>query len=330
MDDILKAARARRKNLLLRLFQIREIGALLPLILVIIITSIINKSFYSVNNIVNMLRATTYIFIAGVGMTYVLCSRGLDLSIGSQMALSAILLGVFMVNLGWPIWISIIFTLICGAAAGAFNGFLVTGLGFPPFIATLATYYSYRGIVLGVTKGAPISPMPDAFKVIGLGRLFGIPYVIYFMGILFIVATFVLRKTKYGRYILARGGNEESTRLAGINTKALTFSTYVLMGILAFTSGLFFTSRFSSAQPNTGTGLELRVIAACIIGGVSLFGGSGSIAGTFVGSTFMVVLENAMSMARISGYWKMTVLGVIIIIAIIIDLARKKELFKKE
>jgi ribose/xylose/arabinose/galactoside ABC-type transport system permease subunit len=330
MDQALTVNRAVKKNLFVRFFRIREIGALIPLILVIIVTSIINKSFYSANNVVNMMRATSYIFIAGVGMTYVLCSNGLDLSIGSQMALSSILLGILLVNYRLPIWISIIITLICGAAAGAFNGFLVTGLGFPPFIATLATYYSYRGIVLGVTRGAPISPMPEAFKVIGLGRLLGIPYVIYFMVILFIIATFVLRKTKYGRYILARGGNEESTRLAGINTRLLTFSTYVLMGILAFTSGIFFTSRFSSAQPTTGTGLELRVIAACIIGGVSLFGGSGSIAGTFVGSTFMVVLENAMSMARISGYWKMTVLGVIIIIAIIIDLARKKELFKKE
>jgi ribose/xylose/arabinose/galactoside ABC-type transport system permease subunit len=330
MGEVLTAARPRRKNLLLRFFRIREIGALIPLILVIIITSIINKSFYSINNIVNMLRATSYIFIAGVGMTYVLCSRGLDLSVGSQMGLSGILLGILLVNLGWPIWISLIVTLIAGVIAGSFNGFLITGLRFPPFIATLATYYSYRGIIMGVTKGAPISPLPEAFKVIGLGRLFGIPYVIYFMAVLFVIATFVLRKTKYGRYVLAKGGNEESTRLAGINTNAITFSTYVLMGVLAFTAGIFFTSRFSSSQPNTGTGLELRVIAACIIGGVSLFGGSGSIAGTFVGSAFMVVLENAMSMARISGYWKMAILGVIIIIAIVIDLARKKELFGKE
>jgi len=319
-----------KKNLFIRIIKIREIGALLPLILLLILTSLINQSFYSSANILNMLRATSYIFIAGVGMTYVLCSRGLDLSVGSQMGLSGVLIGMLLVYLHLPVWLTVIITLLAGAAAGAINGALVTFLGIPPFIATLATYYSYRGIVMGITKGAPISPMPAAFKIIGLGKWFGIFIVIYFIAFLFIVATFVLRKTKYGRYILATGGNAESTRLAGINTRAITFSTYVLMGVLAFTAGLFFTSRFSSAQPNTGTGYELRVIAACIIGGVSLFGGAGSIAGTFVGSAFMVVLDNAMTMARISGYWKQAILGVIIIIAIIIDLIRKGELFRKE
>ena len=319
-----------KKNLFVRIIQVREIGALLPLIILLILTSLINKSFYSIDNILNMLRATSYIFIAGVGMTFILCSRGLDLSVGSQMGLSGILIGMLLVYLHLPVWLAVLITLLAGAGAGAINGSLITFLGIPPFIATLATYYSYRGIVMGITKGAPISPMPAAFKVIGQGKWFGIAIVIYFIALLFIVATFVLRKTKYGRYILATGGNAESTRLAGINTRAITFSTYVLMGVLAFTGGLLFTSRFSSAQPNTGTGYELRVIAACIIGGVSLFGGAGSIAGTFVGSAFMVVLDNAMTMARISGYWKQAILGGIIIIAIIIDLIRKGELFRKE
>ncbi len=319
-----------KKNLFIRIIQVREIGALLPLIILVILTSLINKGFYSIDNILNMLRATSYIFIAGVGMTFILCSRGLDLSVGSQMGLSGILVGMLLVYLRLPVWLAIPMTLLAGAGAGAINGALITFLGIPPFIATLATYYSYRGIVMGITKGAPISPMPAAFKVIGQGKWFGIPIVIYFIALLFIVATFVLRKTKYGRYILATGGNAESTRLAGINIRAITFSTYVLMGVLAFTAGLLFTSRFSSAQPSTGTGYELRVIAACIIGGVSLFGGAGSIAGTFVGSAFMVVLDNAMTMARISGYWKQAILGVIIIIAIIIDLVRKGELFRKE
>lgn len=329
MEDTIAVTRS-KKSLLVRIMRIREIGALLPLILLLILTSLINRNFYSIDNILNMLRATSYVFIAGVGMTYVLCSRGLDLSIGSQMGLSSILIGIFLVYLGLPVWLTILFTLLAGAAAGAINGALVTLLKFPPFIATLATYYSYRGIVMGVTKGAPISPMPEAFKVLGLGKWFNVSIVIYFIALLAVVATFVLRKTRYGRYILATGGNEESTRLAGINTKAIIFSTYVLMGVLAFTAGLFFTSRFSSAQPSTGTGYELRVIAACIIGGVSLFGGTGSIAGTFVGSAFLVVLDNAMTMARISGYWKQAILGVIIVVAIIIDLLRKGELFRKE
>jgi ribose transport system permease protein len=213
--------------------------------------------------------------------------------------------------------------------AGAVNGLLITILRFPPFIATLATYYSYRGLVMGITKGAPISPMPEAFNKFGLGTLFNIPYIVIFSLILLVVAQFILTKTKYGIYILATGGNEDSTELAGINTKKIKFTSYILVTILAFISGLFFSARFTSAQPSLGTGYELRIITACIIGGVSLFGGVGSIIGTFIGSLFMIVLENSMTMAHISGYWKQAVLGVIIIIAIVIDLIRKKELFAK-
>jgi ribose transport system permease protein len=210
------------------------------------------------------------------------------------------------------------------------NGILITVLRIPPFIATLATYLGYRGILEGVTKGTPITPMPDGFKPLGQGTFLGIAYVIWFIALLFIVATFVLRKTKYGRYTLAMGGNEESTRLAGIETKSHSFSIYVLSGVLAFVAGIFFTSRFASAQPTVGVGMELRVIAACIIGGVSLFGGSGSILGTLIGSAFLTVLDNGMIMAHISGYWQQAVVGLVIIIAIVIDLARKGDLLRKE
>ena len=324
------SVKSRKENIFLRIFKIREIGALLPLILLIIIISLVNKSFYSIDNILNMLRATSYIFIAGVGMTFVLASRGLDLSIGSQMALSGIVVGVAMVYLGLPIWLSVIICIAAGAIAGAFNGVMVTIVGIPPFIATLATYYLYRGIALGITKGSPISGIPKNFLVVGQGKLFGVSYTIYFIIILFIVANFILTKTRYGRYTLANGGNEESARLAGINIKLIKFSTYLFIGLLVSIASLFFTARFASVQVNVGTGFELRVIAACIIGGVSLFGGSGTIIGTFIGSMFMVVLDNAMTMARISGYWKMAALGIIIIIAIIIDLGRKGELIKKK
>jgi len=319
----------RKKNIIARFLGIREIGALIPLVIIFIAASFSNPAFASLPNILNMLRATSYIFIAGVGMTYILCGRGLDLSIGSQVGLSGIVLGMFTVWWSFPIWASILIVLCVGAAAGALNGFLITVLRIPPFIATLATYYGYRGILEGTTKGSPITPMPEGFKVLGQGAFLGVTYVIWFIAVLFAVATFVLRKTKYGRYTLAMGGNVESTRLAGINTRKLTFSLYVVSGVLAFIAGIFFASRFSSAQPSTGTGMELRVIAACIIGGVSLFGGAGSIVGTLVGSAFLVVLDNGMIMAHISGYWQQAVVGLIIIIAIVIDLARKGDLLRK-
>jgi len=320
----------KKKNPIVRFLEIREIGALIPLVAIFILVSFINPTFRTIPNILNMLRATSYVFIIGVGMTFVLCGRGLDLSVGSQMALTGVMLGVFLINMQLPIWLGLIITIGLGVLAGAVNGFFIAYLRIPPFIATLATFYAYRGIVLGITKGSPISPIPEAIRGLGQGSFLGIAYVIWFIALLFIVATFVLRKTKFGRYTLAIGGNAESTRLAGINTRRLTFSLYVLSGILACIAGVFFTTRFTSAQPTAGVGLELRVIAACIIGGVSLFGGSGSILGTLIGSMFLIVLDNGMIMAHISAYWQQTVVGLIIIIAIVIDLVRKGDLLKKE
>ena len=316
----------KRKNFI-SFFPIREIGALLPLIVIFILVGL-QLGLRHLPNLLDMLRATSYIFIVGVGMTFVLCGRGLDLSVGSQVGMSGVVLGALMVSGGTFRSAVAILTLLVGAAAGALNGFFITVFGIPPFIATLATYYSYRGIFRASPR-ARRSPRCRRFQFLGQGMLFGVSYVILFIALLGAVATFVLRKTKYGRYTLAMGGNAESTRLSGIKTR-LIFSPYVVIGVLAFISGIFFTSRFTSAQPTTGVGMELRVIAACIIGGVSLFGGAGSIVGTFVGSFFLVVLDNGMIMAHISGYWQQAVIGVIIIVAVVIDLARKRELFKKE
>ena len=327
MSDIKTAGN--KKNPILRFLEIREIGALIPLVLIFIVVSFVNNSFFSLPNILNMLRASSYIFIVAVGMTFVLCGRGLDLSVGSQMALTGVIMGVVLVQWQLPIWLGLIITVAMGALTGAVNGFFVAHIGIPPFIATLATFYGYRGIVLGITKGSPITPMPEALKVLGQGSFLGVVYVVWFMALLFFVATFVLRMTKFGRYTLAMGGNAESTRLAGVNTKRLTFSLYVLSGVLACVAGLFFTARFSSAQPTAGIGLELQVIAACIIGGVSLFGGSGSILGTLIGAMFLIVLNNGMIMVHISAYWQQTVVGAIIILAIVIDLIRKGDLLRK-
>jgi len=324
------AVPARKKNFIIRFFTIREIGALIPLVVIFILSAMSNPAFITIPNLLDMLRATSYVFIVAVGMTFILCGRGLDLSVGSQVGMTGVVLGALMIWWRIPTAFAIPIALLAGAVAGAVNGFFITVLRIPPFIATLATYYSYRGILNGVTKGTPITPMPADFKFLGQGFFLGIAYVIWFIVILVVVATFVLRKTKYGRYTLAMGGNPQSTRLAGIAIDRLSFSLYVMMGVLCAIAGIFFTSRFTSAQPTTGVGMELQVIAACIIGGVSLFGGVGSIAGTLIGSLFLVVLNNGMIMAHISGYWQQAVIGAIIIVAVVIDLARKGDLTKKE
>lgn len=324
------AAVVRKKGLIRRFFGIREIGAVIPLVIIFAAAAISNPAFISLPNLLNMLRAASYLSIVGIGMTFILCGQGLDLSVGSQVGLSGIMLGVLMVWWHVPIWAAILVTLAVSVIAGSLNGLMITALRIPPFIATLATFYSYRGILAGITKAAPIGPMPQAFKAFGQSTFLGVATVIWFTALLAVVATFVLRKTKYGRYTLAMGGNIESTRLAGVNTRRLTFSLYVVSGVLACVTGIFFNSRFASVQTSTGTGMELQAIAACIIGGVSLFGGSGSILGTLIGCLFLTVLENGMIMAHISGYWQQSVVGLIIIIAIVIDLIRKGDLFKKE
>ncbi len=321
---------ARRKNVIVRFLTIREIGALLPLIVIFALSAISNPAFITIPNLLDMLRATSYVFIVAVGMTFVLSGRGLDLSVGSQVGMTGVVLGALMVWWQVPTALAIPLALLAGAAAGAVNGFFITVLRIPPFIATLATYYSYRGILNGVTKGTPITPMPLDFKFLGQGFFLGIAYVSWFIIILLVLATFVLRKTKFGRYTLAMGGNPVSTRLAGVNINRLSFSLYVMMGVLCAIAGIFFTSRFTSAQATTGVGMEMQVIAACIIGGVSLFGGVGSIAGTLIGCLFLTVLNNGMIMAHISGYWQQAVIGAIIIIAVVIDLARKGDLTRKE
>ena len=258
---------AKRKNFILRFLAIREIGALIPLIVIFVLASFSNKAFASLPNILNILRASSYIFMVGVGMTFILCGRGLDLSVGSQVGMAGVVLGALMVWAHVPTWIAVVIALFVGAGAGALNGFFITVLRIPPFIATLATYYGYRGILDGVTKGTPITPLPAEFKILGLGSIFGVSYAIWFIAFLFVISTFALRKTKYGRYVLAMGGNPQSTRLAGINTDKLSFSLYVVMGVLCAITGILYSSRFSSAQPTTGVGMEMKVIAACIIGG---------------------------------------------------------------
>ncbi len=318
----------RKKSIIRRIFEVREVGALLPLVILFVAAALSNEAFISVSNLLNMLRATSYLFIVGVGMTFVLCGRGLDLSVGSQFGLSGIVLGMLMVWWNVPVWASIPIALVVGVAAGAVNGFLVTVLRIPPFIATLATFNSYRGILQGITKAAPIGPMPPGYRALGAAEFLGVSWAIWFMFLLLLLATFILRKMRYGRYVLAMGGNEESTRLAGIDTRRLTFSLYVVSGLLSAVAGVFFNARFSSAQTVTGTGMEFQAIAACIIGGVSLFGGSGSMVGTLIGCVFLTVIENGMIMAHISGYWQQAVVGLIIVLAIVIDLLRKGDLKK--
>lgn len=297
-------------------------GILIPLILLCILISVVNPVFYSFGNVIDVLRNTSYTLIIALGMTFVLIAGGLDLSVGAFLALSGLICGLCM-KAGMPIALAVIIGLLVGVIGGAANAFIITKLSIPPLITTLGSMYMARGLVLVITKGTPIYPLPKAFVDFGSGSIFKIPYVVIIALILSVLAHWVLSNTIYGRKVYAIGGNEETARFSGININRMKVSVYVIVTSLAALSGILMAARLGSAQVSIGDGLEMQVITAAIIGGTSMTGGAGKILGTVFGSLFMTVLSNGMTLMSVSIYWQTFVMGLIIIIAVGIDQTKK-------
>lgn len=308
-----------------KLTSFSELGILIPFIILVIVISFFNPVFLGFRNIVNVLRSISFTAIVAIGMTFVLISGGLDLSVGSIIGLGGVITGGCLIN-GIPIIISILAGLFIGLIIGFINGFIITRFKIPPLIVSLGMLYIARGIIYIITRGRPFYPLPDGFKVIGQGYFFKIPYSIFIMIIIAIIAHFVLNRTTFGRSVYAIGGNEETAHTSGINISKIKLLIYSLSGLLSSLTGILMTARLSSAQPNAGTGWELTVIASVIIGGTSMFGGVGSIFGTMIGVAIMSVLKNGMVLMRISVYWQNVVVGMIIILAVGIDEYRRRRI----
>lgn len=306
------------------LMSVRETGVVIPLIAMTIAIGSVNPTFLTFENLVNVLRSTSFTFIVGIGMTIVLVSAGLDLSIGSVFALGGIAAGFALAH-GVPVPLSVLLGILAGALIGVANGAIVVKLGIPPFITTLGMLYMARGLVLVWTRGVPIYPLPKSFNAIGQDSLCGIPYVVIIALALGLAGSFLLKRTTYGRAVYAIGGNEETARLSGIRVDRLKFSFYAIVGALATFAGTLQAARLGTASPGVGQGFELEVIASVIIGGTSLFGGAGTIADTFLGALFMTVLKNGMSLVRVSPYWQQLVIGAIIILAVGVDQYRRRK-----
>jgi ribose/xylose/arabinose/galactoside ABC-type transport system permease subunit len=308
----------------------RESGIAIPLILLVIIVSAVNPVFLDIDNLLNIARQISFVFIIGIAMTFVLIGAGLDLSVGSVLALGGVICGLVLraLMLVMPLWIAIviaiIFGLLIGVLAGLFNGAVITRFKIPSLIVTLGMMYIARGVVQVLTRGNPVYPFPDEFNNLGQGYLLGVPNVVYVAVVLGILAHIVLTQTAWGRAVFAVGGNTETARLSGINVVKVLTAVYVLCGIASAISGVLTASRLASALANAGTGMELQVIAACIIGGTSMFGGSGSILGTLIGAAFMSIIANGMVLMRISVYYQSVVIGAIIILAVGIDQFRRR------
>lgn len=300
-----------------------ESGIFLALILIIVVIGMINPAIFSKDIIINNFRTTSFLFIIGIAMTFVLIAGGLDLSVGSTLALGGVMSGLAVTN-GIPALLGVLIGIGVGAAIGLMNGLIIVKINIPPLIATLGMMYVVKGIVMIITQGAPVFPLPESFNRIGQGDLFHIPFVVIIAIILAVIAHVTLNKTRFGRAVYAIGGNEETARLSGINVGFTKIWIYIVAGAASGLSGVLMAARLASAQPNSGSGYELLVVTSVIIGGTSLFGGAGSILGTAIGTMFLTIVTSGMVLLQISVYWQNLVVGVIIILAVALDQFRRK------
>lgn len=310
------------KNILKKLLKTKEIGIILILVVLSILIQLKNPIFLTYSNIIDVCRNTSYTLVIAVGMTFVLIAKGLDLSVGSLTALGGLVSALAMTN-GIPIPIAVLLGMIVGAAFGIINAFCIVKLNIPAMIATLGSMYMARGLVMIVTKGSPVFPLPEAFGNFGKGYFLGVPYVVIIAAVLSIIAHWVLSSTTYGRKVYAIGGNAETAKFAGINVAMVTASCYVISAALAALSGILTAARMGSGQPSIGDGTEMTVITAVIIGGTSLNGGAGTILGTVLGALLMNVLTSGMNLVGVSPYWQKFVMGLIIIVAVGADMYQR-------
>jgi ribose transport system permease protein len=308
--------------------------SLIALVLLCVAISLMSDKFFTVDNTWNVMRQISVNICISVGMTMVILIAGIDLSVGSILALcgaiaagllkSGIQLHSANLYIGFTLLGCILAGLITGSLLGLFNGWTITRFKVPPFVATLAMLTIARGLTMLWTKGFPISNLGDSFDYIGTGWFWGIPLPVWISGIIVIIAVIITKKTVLGRYIYAIGGNENAARLSGININKVKLTVYAISGLLAAVGGILVTSRLDSAQPNAGISYELDSIAAVVIGGTSLSGGRGTIMGTVLGAIIIGVLNNGLVLLNVSPFWQQVVKGGVILLAVIIDKANSK------
>lgn len=295
---------------------------LLGLILIVVVVSIISPNFLSKGNLLTVLRQTSINAIIAAGMTFVILTAGIDLSVGSILGFSGAICAYLLTN-GTNVFISFLAAILVGALFGLFNGVVITKGKVQPFIATLATMILLRGATMVFTNGKPIAVKGESatkiLRYIARGDILGIPVAVIMMVIIFAICYHILHNTKYGRHIYAVGGNEQAALLSGVNTDRVKMLAYMISGILASIAGIIVLARLSSAQPTAGDGYELDAIAAVVLGGTSLAGGQGAILGTIVGALIIGILNNALNLLDVQSYYQMIVRAIVILIAVLLD-----------
>ena len=298
-----------------------ELTTVIALIILMAVITIINSNFLTANNLLNLLLQVTSNALIAFGMTFVILTGGIDLSVGSILALSSALTAGLLGS-GMPVTLAILISLILGCILGMMNGLLISYGKLAPFIVTLATMTIFRGATLVYTNGNPITKgLSDTFlfQFLGQGYIVGIPFPVIIMFIVFIVLYVLIHKTAFGKSVYAIGGNEKAAYISGVKLNKVKIIIYSISGIMASISGLIITSRLSSAQPTAGASYEMDAIAAVVLGGTSLSGGKGRILGTLIGALIIGVLNNGLNIIGVSAFWQQVVKGVVILIAVLID-----------
>ena len=303
----------------------RQFGTLLGLFILCVVLWILTPYFLTVSNLLNVAQQTSINAIIAVGMTFVIITAGIDLSVGSLVAFSGVVLASVL-QAGMPLPIALVLALVVGLGCGAVNGLLISYGRLPPFIATLGMMSVARGAALLYTNGRPISGFPESFRFLATGEVLGIiPMPVLIMAVVYVGAHFVLKSTKLGRYAYAIGGNEEAALLSGVNVTKYKIMVYGLCGMLSGLAAVILTARLNSAQPIAGIMYELDAIAATVIGGTSLMGGEGTVLGTLIGALIMGVLRNGLNLLGVSSFIQQIVIGSVIIFAVLVDMGLKKQ-----
>jgi ribose/xylose/arabinose/galactoside ABC-type transport system permease subunit len=300
----------------------RRLGTLAGLFGLCVLLWILTPHFLTVSNLLNVLEQTSINAVVAVGMTYVIISGGIDLSVGSVLALAGVVLATLLHD-GVPIPIAMAASLAVGALFGSLSGVAITWGRLPPFIATLGMMSIARGCALLFTEGRPVSGFGPDFRAIATARVGGIPAPVFVTAAVYLAGHFVLSETRFGRYVYALGGNEEATRLSGVNVRMYKTAVYAASGLTSAVAAVLLTARLNSAQPIAGIMYELDAIAAVVIGGTSLVGGEGGLGGTLIGALIMGVLRNGLNLLSVSSFMQQVVIGLVIVGAVLIDTVLK-------
>ncbi|MBL9218270.1 MAG: ribose ABC transporter permease [Opitutaceae bacterium] len=296
----------------------RQFGTFAVFVVLCAVISVLTPHFFTVTNLLNVAQQTVINALIAVGLTYVIISGGIDLSVGSILAFAGVVMA-HALRLGWPVPLAILAGVGVGAGCGLVNGLLISYGRLPPFIATLGMMSVARGGALLATDGRPVSGFGESFRWLATGEIAGVPVPVLIMVLVYAAAHLVLQRTKFGRYTYAIGGNEEASLLSGVPVRLYKTGIYVVGGGLAALGAVLLTARLNSAQPIAGINYELDAIAATVIGGTSLMGGQGSVIGTLIGALIMGVLRNGLNLLGVSSFIQQVVIGVVIIAAVLLD-----------